>query len=164
MEAADHRGQEGIGLKVLEVEGMPGLSGEKDQEDRLSAAVAIAERMGAVHLGEQMSSADDEGLFVDAAQKAGLPQLTEDASQFRKNVLGVAERAVALADADRAEASCPAVHVLEDVVVDRPVVRDAPPPAGMGSMKRRPVATASKRSSSSWDRRPGRFLRTPVPE
>ena len=54
MKAGNHRVQERLGLNAVDVERVPRLVGKQGQEGQLGAAVAFAEGVDGIQLGQKM--------------------------------------------------------------------------------------------------------------
>jgi hypothetical protein len=83
------------------------------QERKLHPAIAFAERMNGVDLGEEVSGFFGELVLGQSRKLVLVRQVIEQLRQFSVDVLGVAERISALGNADGAQLSSPRINVLK---------------------------------------------------
>ena len=80
-----------------------------------------------IQLGCEVGDPRRESLEGPASQGGLLPEPSERPSKLRLDVLRIAERAVAFADADRSRPTGPWINILEDMSMNGFVVPDAEP-------------------------------------
>lgn len=109
---------------------MPCGRGQQGEKGILRAAIALAERMNGIELGEELCRPCGEPVAGQTAQGVARPETGEHARQLPIDVLGIAENAAVLRQAHCARPSGPRVDILEEVAVHRAVVADREAPSG----------------------------------
>ncbi len=130
----NHRTHHPGRIEPILVERVAGLMSEGDQERQLCAAVAFAERMDGIELGEKMRGSLSENHRIESTKTLLSRELTKQPSHFAIDVLRIAERASLLGDAHGSNFSCPGVDVLKQVSVNGAVM------AGSQSSRRQRLA------------------------
>jgi len=121
-EALDHRRERSIGIELVEVEWMTGVVGEQREEGELRATVTLSERMNGIELGEKVCCVPGEVGARLFSEKVLLPQPKEHALHFRADVLGITEGALSFGEPHRSVPTGPCVHVLKEMMMNRPIV------------------------------------------
>jgi hypothetical protein len=98
--ALNHGGKELFWLDAFKIHGVTCCEGQKGHKGELAFAVAITERVNGVQFRKEMGAFPRELGSRQAAQPILGFQLTKDPRHFRAYVLGVAEHAAALGEAN----------------------------------------------------------------
>ena len=154
-----------VAVDVLPAQPVAGVAGELGEEGALGAAVAFAERVQRVDLGEQCGQAVEEGVAVAAAQVVRGGEAAEDVRGGVDDLVRQAERRPGLDDEHGAQLPGPRVDVLEDrpvegaQVVEVVLARQAPT---LDWSTRIDVNCFSAVASSARSVRPRRLRKTPL--
>lgn len=95
-----------------------GVTSQKLEERSLRTAVALAERIQCVQVGQQPTRRSNEPWWVNVAQQIGLRHLAEDPRRGWAQMPGESEHAGALGDVDGAKLACPVVDAREEAAMD----------------------------------------------
>jgi hypothetical protein len=108
---------------------MSRLVGEKNEKACLGTPVPLSKGVNCIKGGKEARRGGNEILVRQTAQIILLFEIGEEILHFSGDVLGTAERTIILADAHRPKFSGLGVDILEEMTMDRSVVRDAKAPA-----------------------------------
>ena len=129
METHDHGVEKRRGFELCQGERMICPCRKQRQERELCSAVAIPKGMYGVQFREKVRCSRRENVGCAPAQERLIFQPAEQSAHFRRDILGIAEGAIALNNPNGPEATSPAINVLKEMPMDGPVVRNAQAPA-----------------------------------
>ena len=115
------RGSVSVGVHPDPIDVVPGVVGELGEEGTLGTAVAFAERVQGVDVGEEVRELANELVAVQPAQLIGCCQPAEDIPSSCLQVLRQAEQRP-FRDRYRPQLAGPGEDVAEDVAVECPQV------------------------------------------
>lgn len=148
-ETLDHGGNYALAVQHLGIERQAGMLGEERQEGELRAAVAFAEGVHGVDLGQQVRRMGREFGGSHADKVGCRRQLLEDAAKLVFDKLRIAEPVAPLPDPDGGNLTGPVIDVLEQVTMQGEVMSDVQSPSGQGSSARTTNMAVSNSSRSS---------------
>lgn len=121
-ETRHHRSEHFPGSDPGHVQRVPGAFAEQEQKAQLGPAIAFAEGVNGVQLGEEAGGGVDEFFRSCTGDKGSFCKRIEQQVHLPLNVLGKAEHRAALGNPDRAILARPGIDILEQVAVDGTVV------------------------------------------
>ena len=127
VKARDHRREERLGLKLIEVERMACPVGNQGKEGHLRSAIALAKGMDRVERCEERRSFFGKHIGWEATKVVLRFQTREQRPHLLADVLGIAEDASAFAEPNSPGPSGPGVQVLKEMAVNGAIVGDRQP-------------------------------------
>ena len=103
---------------------MAGLRSDKSHEGELGPPIAITKCVNGVEHTQELSCLDGEVIRGEVAEILIAPKLGEGLLQLAINVFGIAERVSLPAHPQSAVLAGPGVDILEEVMMDGPVMPD----------------------------------------
>ena len=115
-----------VPVRIASNQAVPGARGQEPEERVLGPAVALAKRMDRVEFGEKMRGLRSEVIAGSNPENTRTPQAAERACHLWSECARDSRTCcVPFVSTHRPVATSPAIHVLEQVAMDRPIVAGA---------------------------------------
>src|ERR1700685_455147 len=99
---------------------MSGLIGKHAEENALRSPVPFPKGMNGIEFGQEVRRLVSENFSIEVTKPVVAGKTLKNAAHFPIDIFGITKHAFIFREADRADATCPFVHILKKMSVNSP--------------------------------------------